>query len=211
MPARAVDSVVAFYERTLDRHGPGSARGVRWPSDELQRRLFEGLMAAGGPWPGASVADVGCGVGDLYAHLQEQGLEVKYWGCDLAPAMVAAARRKHPQARARFVVRDILERGLPRRFDFVVASGTFNIRVEDHEAHVRRLVTAMYEGCRRAVVFNVLVPRPPGDLEGEYLEHLGYYYLADLPALEAFCRRLAPRVASRVDDETGHATVFLHR
>jgi SAM-dependent methyltransferase len=210
MPDRAVESVVAFYEETLGRHGPASARGVRWPSADLQARLFEGLMACG-PWDGASVADVGCGVGDLLAYLEDRGLEVRYWGCDLAPAMVAAARRKHPEARARFVVRDIARRGLPRRFDYVVASGTFNVRGEDHEAHVRRTVAAMYAACRRAVAFNVLAPRPAGDLQGEYLEYLGYYYLPDLPALTAFCRTLAPRVASRVDDETGHATVFLHR
>lgn len=210
MPARAVESVVAFYERTLDRHGPASARGVRWPSAELQRRLFRGLMSCG-PWEGASVADVGCGVGDLFAYLQELGLRVKYWGCDLAPSMVAAARRKHPQAAARFAVRDIAVRGLPRRFDYVVASGTFNIRVPDHEAHVERMVAAMYEGCRRAVAFNVLLPRPAGDLEGEYLEYLGYYYLADLEALAAFGRTLAPRVEAQAGHDPGHGTVFLYR
>lgn len=48
--------------------------------------------AGGGP-----VADVGCGPGDITAHLQ--GLGVDAFGIDLSPAMIEVARRDHPHLR----------------------------------------------------------------------------------------------------------------
>jgi SAM-dependent methyltransferase len=43
------------------------------------------------------VADVGCGPGRVTAHLASLGLDV--FGVDLSPAMVAVARRAHPDLR----------------------------------------------------------------------------------------------------------------
>jgi len=40
------------------------------------------------------VADIGCGPGDITAHLAGQGLDMI--GIDLSPGMVAVARRNHP-------------------------------------------------------------------------------------------------------------------
>lgn len=42
-------------------------------------------------------ADVGCGPGDITARLNALGLDA--FGIDLSPAMVAAARREHPELR----------------------------------------------------------------------------------------------------------------
>jgi SAM-dependent methyltransferase len=52
----------------------------------------EMIRAAGGP-----VADLGCGPGHLTALLHDLGLDTV--GVDLSPAMIAYARRTHPQLR----------------------------------------------------------------------------------------------------------------
>lgn len=56
--------------------------------------LFAELVhvAGGGP-----VADVGCGPGQVTAHLHELGLDI--FGVDLSPAMVDVARREYPELR----------------------------------------------------------------------------------------------------------------
>ena len=56
--------------------------------------LFAELVhvAGGGP-----VADVGCGPGQVTAHLHELGLDI--FGIDLSPSMVDVARREHPELR----------------------------------------------------------------------------------------------------------------
>ncbi|MEU4805499.1 class I SAM-dependent methyltransferase [Actinosynnema sp. NPDC023587] len=56
--------------------------------------LFADLVRATG---GGPVADVGCGPGNVTAHLA--GLGVDAFGIDLSPAMIDLARREHPHLR----------------------------------------------------------------------------------------------------------------
>lgn len=202
-----------FYRTSLSRFGPGHSMAVWWASKRTQERRFE-ILAEAGPWEGASVADVGCGLGDLFGFLDARGLGVRYEGYDINPDMVAAARAKHPHPRARFEMRDVATAGLPRRFDYVVASGTFNIRVRGHAAYLRRGLEAMYAGCRRAVAFNVLTPIPCGHPEEELMRQLygdGLFYHAPLEPLAAWCRRLARRVELRTGYRDWDASLLLFR
>ncbi|GAA0210570.1 class I SAM-dependent methyltransferase [Saccharothrix mutabilis subsp. mutabilis] len=56
--------------------------------------VFAGAVRAAG---GGPVADVGCGPGQVTAHLR--GLGVDAFGVDLSPGMVELARREHPGVR----------------------------------------------------------------------------------------------------------------
>ena len=201
-----------FYARALRRFGPQAPMAVWWASQDTQRRRFE-VLAEVGAWDGMRAADVGCGVGDLFGFLQERGLDVSYQGYDISPDMVAAARAKYPQGRARFELRDVVATGLPRRFDYVVASGTFNIRFNHHERYLRRALRTMYEGCSRAVAFNVLTPIPPEHPDAELIEKLygDLFHHVELEALLAFCRTLTPRIETRQGYLDWDATVFLFR
>ena len=84
--------------------------------DELDRKPFDrwllervAAMAAG------PVADVGCGPGQTTAHLAMAGAHVT--GFDLAPGMVAEARRRFPDVR--FDVADLAD--LPGRWAAITA------------------------------------------------------------------------------------------
>jgi SAM-dependent methyltransferase len=68
--------------------------------------MFAGsvLAASGGP-----VADVGCGPGEVAAHLHELGVDA--FGIDLSPGMIEVARRDHPGLR--FEVGSMTELDLP--------------------------------------------------------------------------------------------------
>lgn len=202
-----------FYGTALARFGPGHPMAVWWASRQAQERRFE-VLAEAGPWEGASVADVGCGLGDLFGFLEARGLTVDYEGYDINPEMVAAARRKHTHPRARFSLRDVAADGLRRRFDYAVASGTFNIRVASHAAYVRRALEAMYAGCRRAVAFNVLTPVPDGHPDHELLRRLygtALFHHERLAPLAAWCRRLARRVEVRTGYRDWDASLLLFR
>lgn len=61
------------------------------PIDRALLALFAELVLANGA---GRVADVGCGLGPLTAHLRELGVDA--FGVDLSPAMVAAARDRYP-------------------------------------------------------------------------------------------------------------------
>jgi trans-aconitate methyltransferase len=202
-----------FYGSALSRFGPRHSMAVWWASRQAQERRFE-VLAEAGEWEGATVADVGCGLGDLFAFLEARGLSVRYEGYDINARMLEAARAKHPHPRARFARRDVAATGLPRRFDYVVASGTFNIRVRRHADYLRRALEAMYAGCRRAVAFNVLTPIPPGHPDEEMVRRLygdRVFYHAPLSPLAAWCRRLARRVEVRTGYRDWDASLLLFR
>jgi trans-aconitate methyltransferase len=151
--------LATLYRRSLELHGP-TARGLRWTSEESQFERFR-LLALIGPWERRSVADLGCGAGDFLGYLRERAWRGRvYHGFDIVPEMIDAARHKQRGRGGHFEVRDVLADGFPRRYDFVVASGTFNLRIEDHERFFRRAVEAMYAACRRGLAFNVLQPVP---------------------------------------------------
>jgi SAM-dependent methyltransferase len=146
-----------MYRYSLDRHGP-TARGQRWASERTQRERFR-LLAEIGAWARRSVADVGCGVGDFLGFLRGAGWRGgRYDGFDIVPEMVRAARTKQHGRGGRFEVRDVLAEGFPRRYDYVVASGIFNLRIDDHDRFLRDMVGAMYAACRAGIAFNVLQP-----------------------------------------------------
>jgi trans-aconitate methyltransferase len=201
-----------LYRRSLDLHGP-TARGQRWSTEESQRERFR-LLAQVGPWPGRSLADVGCGVGDLLSYLRGRRWGGSYEGFDIVPEMVAAARRKQRGRRGRFSVRDVLAEGFPRTYDYVLASGTFNLRIDDHERFFRRMIEAMYAACRRGVAFNVLRPvRRTGARDRAYdVFFRNSYFVASRKELRAYCAGLSAEV-ELLESETlpEETTVLLRR
>ncbi|ONI82738.1 SAM-dependent methyltransferase [Saccharothrix sp. ALI-22-I] len=68
--------------------------------------LFADSVRAAGDGP---VADVGCGPGDVTAHLHELGVDA--FGVDLSPGMIDVARRDHPGLR--FEVGSMTDLDLP--------------------------------------------------------------------------------------------------
>lgn len=211
MDPAARAKIMRQYRRFLRRHGP-TVRALDWVSEAAQKARFQ-VLAEVGPWEGMSVADIGCGLGDFFGFLRDRGHSVKYTGYDITPEMIDAARAKFPDPTACFEVRDILEEGLSGSFDYVVASGTFNIRVDDHDDFLKGMLVAMYEGCRRAVAFNVLKPVPPTHPDHAFnkLFYRDFYYEIPPEDLLALCRTLSPRVELRHEEVPSDSTVFIHR
>ncbi|HEX2041955.1 MAG TPA: class I SAM-dependent methyltransferase [Acidimicrobiales bacterium] len=87
--------------------------------------LVEWLCRAG-PYPRTSVLDAGCGTGRVAAELARRGLDTA--GVDLDPAMLERARSRAPELE--WVLGDIAEVDLGRRFDVVVMAGNVMIFLE---------------------------------------------------------------------------------
>jgi len=198
----AKQGIVAFYEERLARHGD-DVRSVGWRRAEKQRLRFAVLADVGG-LHGASLLDVGCGLGDLYAFLREAGIQADYTGCDLSSRMIEAARAKHPEAR--FLTGDVLSPDFPaphQTFDFVLASGIFALPVGDETAY-RRIVARLFALCRRAAAFNMI------STHVDYRE--AYLHYSDPGEMLTFCRReVTPWVALRHDYLPYEFTVYLSR
>ncbi len=209
------DRVIAFYETQLARYGPRDPRSLHWVGAGTQMARFHMLYQVG-PWAGRSVADVGSGLGDFCAFLVSKGHAivapgdgaapagaVRYIGYDVTPEMVTFAQANFPHTR--FAVRDCVTDGLAAPTDYVVASGTFNVRVDHHRDFFRAAIDAMYRDCLQAVAFNFLGPPAHSGWESPL------YYEAEPLDMAAYGRTLTPHVALREGYLAGDATVFLYK
>ncbi|MHB8694629.1 MAG: class I SAM-dependent methyltransferase [Solirubrobacteraceae bacterium] len=176
-------AVADYYSRALTTHGC-TAQGVDWSSSESQELRFRTLLA-GVHWADCpSVLDYGCGYGALAAYLDRLRVSCQYVGYDLAPTMIAAARRAHPHQRF------TAEETALQIADYVVASGVFNVKLDTPTAiwdrYVEHTLTALVSLARRSVSFNMLPPASAPELARPDL------YYAEPADVVGFCRRRFP-------------------
>ena len=140
-----------FYDRQLEKHGD-HPEAVRWTAVGQQRRYLAILKAAG-DLTGKDILDFGCGKGDLYPFLRESGRPVGYCGIDVNANLVDLARRKHPEAE--FLVHDIEEEPLDRRFDVILICGVFNLRIAGIAGSLRSSLARLMPLCRESLHLNI--------------------------------------------------------
>lgn len=198
-PSAHRQAMIDYYTRLLSEHGI-SPRALDWGNTTSQRRRFDVLVEIA-DLRAASVLDVGCGLGDLFAVLSELHTDIRYTGYDLTPAMVAAAATRFPQAR--FEVRDIVTDPPSDAFDYLFASGIFTFLADQPVARMQAIVRAMYASARRGLAFNSLSTWASNREPGEFL--------ADPVETLAFCRTLSPHVTLRHDYMTHDFSVYIYR
>src|SRR3954469_1100602 len=106
-----LERVRAFYDAAATEPQAG-ARAYR----RLLAHYYNLLIPAD-----ASVLEIGCGTGELLAHLRAE----RKTGVDLSPACIAAARARLPDAT--FHVQAAEELVLRGPFDYIILSDTLNL------------------------------------------------------------------------------------
>ena len=151
------------YQRALSRHG-ATPQGVFWNSSKSQAARFAALLSAVADHAGRqnpSIADIGCGYGPMLDYMRDrpQYRSWHYAGIDITRAMIAEARRRHPQDAARFAVGKLP----PSRVDYAVFSGTFNLCLIDDMSHWQRYIldalSACWPRCSYGMALNLLCRR----------------------------------------------------
>lgn len=175
-------SIAAHFDRTAREHKYGF-RAVDWGSERSQFLRFDRLTSMLPIDEGCSVLDVGCGIGGFLAYLNGQPIKVDYTGVDVSMEMIRICKEKFPQCT--FHCASFLDIDLGM-FDFVVASGTFNLRSVAPEAFLRDCVQRMFLTCRRGIGFNCLSAMADRREDGEF--H------ADPTAVLEACHGLTRRV-----------------
>ena len=178
-------------ERILSHYDPRVQDGregfeiADWADAQSQHARFD-VLVNHVPLAGKSLLDVGCGVGDLLAMLQQRGLNVRYTGVDLSAKIIEAARQRF-SGKADFRVANVFDDpGIaPETFDVVFASGTFNLTLGDNLAFLSHAARRLLELSHEAAVFNFL-----DDRAAHRVDYCHYYSLdAVQPILDALpCR-----------------------
>jgi SAM-dependent methyltransferase len=154
--SRLLAKVERYYAGRLREHG-ATARGVDWPTELSQQVRFEQLARILPSDRTFTINDVGCGYGGLVEFLDDADLRADYLGVDVSPSMIQAARERHgTRAAARFEIGSAPD----RIADFAVASGIFNVRLDEARDAWEDYVFSsldVLDGCARAgFAFNCL-------------------------------------------------------
>lgn len=200
---QAAAHTAALYRKSLLKHR-SSHSAVRWGSRASQMIRFR-ILASVGDLNGKCILDVGAGLADLYAYLTDEGIDVRYSGCDISKDMVQEAQARFPDID--FNQCDLLtmtsdELRIPR-FDYVLASGIFTFCQYKPYAFLLEMVRRMMNLARFGVAFNCLSTwgeRPdPGECQFDPVKCL------------ALMRPISERIALRHDYLPHDFTVFLHK
>lgn len=176
------------FETLARRYEPHEVLRTAWGSRTEQIMRFDVLMEIGS-LEGQSLLDAGCGVGDLYGYLQERGWHGQYTGYDLVAANCQAAADKYGQVL--FFHQDILETTATEQFDYVLASGLFNLAADDWSEAVRQTLTRLFSLCRVGLAVNFL-----SCYSTDQVPQLAY---ADLTFVIEICAGLTRRFILRHD------------
>lgn len=194
--------VIDAFTRYVEKHGSGAA-AVGWGSEESQRRRFE-VLAGIGDLSGKHILDVGCGLGGFRSFLKEAGIDARYTGIDITPAMVVAARQAHPDCRFyEGSIEALSEKDDEAAPDYAFASGIFCFDREAGQNGMMQTVADMFRLARVGVAFNSLSGHADFREEGEFY--------ADAPGVLAECMKLSPWVVLRHDYHPGDFTVYIYK
>lgn len=145
------EAYVRRYEDRLRQHGYAPAT-LGWGKHGRQEIRFGVLAEEILTDPECSVLDVGCGFGDLDDFMRRRGWAGAYRGIDLVPGLVDVAKSRNPDIDVRVADLDDFAAS-NERFDYVVASGIFNAKLdsEPNPAYIERSLRQMFALCRVAV------------------------------------------------------------
>ncbi len=185
------NDVEQYYSDKVRTHGATPA-GVDWNSEESQLLRFEQLLKIVPSFTKPfSILDYGCGYGTLFQHLQSKCDNFSFTGFDLSEAMLDSARELQGESPCCQWVSSLSETA---QFDYIVASGIFNVRMEhtDEEwlAYIKSILEEFHKRASKGFSFNILTSYS----DKEYMRD--YLYYADPSILFDFCKRtFSKRVA----------------
>lgn len=162
-------SVIGDYYLPRLKFFGGGAAAAGWSTEGNQEIRFDALLAVCGDWTGQSILDVGCGTGDLLSFMDSRALPYKsYFGQDVLRQSINTCRRRFPGIYDNFSYAPVtvMADTYRTRYDYVVASGVFNLRTPNHHQIMLDSVKAMWCMCSKAVAVNFLKPshvRPESD------------------------------------------------
>jgi len=140
----------AFYKNAIKKHGFTPA-GLCWLSYAHQQIRFETIcQLLPDNLSTQTIIDAGCGFGDFYTYLQNNGnLPKKYTGIDAIDSMCTIAKEKTSQE---ILHRDITNTELPVS-DYVICSGAMNVLTPFETI---QFIQNCFKASKKAFIFNIL-------------------------------------------------------
>lgn len=153
-------------------------KAVAWRDSMRQNRrfqIFSGIMAY--VEDGAVINDLGCGYGAMFEAYQDEPFmkDGQYFGYDIAPEMIAAAKKRIRDPRASFEVSHVAT----HEADYSLVSGTYNMKLDVDEEPWLNLVEEslihLWSQTRTGLAFNMLSSFNPRRENSLYYANPDYF------------------------------------
>lgn len=188
------DKTFAYYTNTHTMH-PDDVKGLDWSSIPSQEIRFQILLEAIKEKKASdTILDVGCGYGDLSKFVT---WTPHYYGIDFVPEMIATAKNRYPNVN----FRQASLSDEKRMYDWVLASGPFNVKSKNNSRYLEQAVTRMWQLSAKGVAFNILI-------SGSGVTNKDMYFYDPAKVL-TFCRSLTSFVVCRTDYLPHDGTYYL--
>ena len=188
-----LDKIEEYYSDKLRTHGPVPA-GVDWNSLESQQLRFNQLLkCVDKPFSG-SLLDYGCGYGALLDIMKKEIEGLDYFGFDISKEMIEAAIKKFGSNESIHWLHELGN----QQFDYLVASGLFNVRLDESDAnwldYIHQSIIKFDKFTKKSFSFNVLTSYSDKSKMRDYL------YYAQPEDLFKFCKKNISRNVGLLHD-----------
>lgn len=179
MNDRILKQVNNYYSQKIIKNG-ATPQGVDWNSVESQELRFEVLSKVITDVANFSVLDYGCGFGSMYDYFKHKYSNFKFIGLDISEEMINEALKKHEQDAASQWLTTLTDAD---KFDFVIASGIFNVRLENTQEdwliYVLETLQKLNSHSTKGFSFNVLTKYSDKEFMKDYLYYADPLFLFD--------------------------------
>lgn len=194
------EKILKFFDTTISQYSYDDVYVVGWGSPDTQQVRFK-VLSEIGDINNCSILDLGCGVGDLYAYLNQNHYGVDYYGIDYHPKMIKMARKKY--SKARFDNSSIED--IDSIFDYVFVSGAFNLLQEDNNEYIKNWIKKTCNIAKKGVAINLLSKYAPVDKKYNDLCYYDPLYILD------FCVEKYGKVSLRHDYMPHDFTFYIYK
>lgn len=156
MTTIAEEGLIAYYSNLFENHGL-SPKSLGWTKGNQFVRYQQ--LTANLNLKDKSFLDVGCGFGDFISYLHHLGVEnFKYTGIDIFEEFLIEGAKIHSGNNIEFIKGNFLTTKFKKKYDYVIASGTFNHRIEgcDQYEYLRQFLTKMFSHADKAISADLL-------------------------------------------------------
>ena len=146
------DKLTQYYNQRAAKY-KHNIDALQWQSEYSQYARFEIIYEHILP-ECKTLCDLGCGYGDFYNFLINTERQLNYTGIDITAKMIVAAQRAYPSGT--FKCTDLNSIRQRHHFDTIIASGVFNLRMENHDDYLYQHIQLMALSAKKQFIFNVL-------------------------------------------------------
>ena len=178
-----------------------------WPTAAAQQSNYDILLdVAGRLESGQRIFDVGCGSGHLYRSLDARS-GIDYTGIDIRTDVIKSLKTEFHDQEDRFLdhTLDSYVEEKPVIYDYVFASGTYNIKIDDNDMteYLEDQITKMWGLAKIGVAFNCtsIYAYNQNDM-------IQYYHPV---SVFSYCMTRCDRVALFHDYDISEFTIYMYR